>query len=55
MKYAHSVALLSGLIFIALSGVAWAGQVSVGPEPTTLALLAAGVGGAALVKFRRRK
>jgi hypothetical protein len=36
------------------AGAASAGNVPV-PEPTSLALLAAGLGGAAIVKFRRRK
>ena len=49
------VALLSALVLVAMSGVAWAAPIAIGPEPTTLALLATGIGGAALVKFRRRK
>jgi branched-subunit amino acid ABC-type transport system permease component len=59
MKSMHCMTLLSGLVLVALSGVAWAGigppPPSVGPEPTSLALLAAGLGGLAWVKFRRRK
>ena len=34
---------------------AWAGGPITVPEPATLALLAFGIGGVALVKFRRRK
>jgi hypothetical protein len=30
-------------------------SISVGPEPTSLALVAAGIGGLAWAKFRRRK
>ena len=59
MKPMHCVTLLSGLVLAALSGVAWAGDLepppSVAPEPTTLSLLAAGIGGLAWAKFRRRK
>jgi hypothetical protein len=36
------------------SGVALAGTAPV-PEPSSLALMAAGIAGAALFKFRRRK
>ena len=56
MKPMHNVILLSGLVLVALSGVAWAGvPVITVPEPTSLAVLAAGIGGLAWVKFRRRK
>jgi len=65
MKSVHF--LLSGLVLVILSGVAWAGvpgcvvddsclpPPSVVPEPTSLALLATAIGGLAWVKFRRRK
>jgi hypothetical protein len=47
---------LLALWTMALSGgIAWAGEPAQIPEPTSLALLAAGLGGAALIKFRRRK
>ena len=37
------------------AGSAWAGSGVSMPEPSSLALLAVGLGGAALIKFRRRK
>jgi len=50
----NSWALPIALWVLATSpGVAWAG-VPV-PEPSSLALMAVGVAGAALLKFRRRK
>jgi hypothetical protein len=42
-------------VFILGGGVAWAGEPVAVPEPGSLALLVAGLGGAAWVKFRRRK
>ena len=65
MRSMYCVTLLSALVLVAMSGVAWAITLcpdsfdgcpppSV-PEPTTLALLAAGIGGVAWAKFRRRK
>ncbi len=37
------------------TGSAWAGPSVSVPEPSSLALLAVGLGGAVLIKFRRRK
>lgn len=42
-------------LLIALPGAAFAGEPVAVPEPSSLILLAAGVGGAAIVKFRKRK
>jgi len=51
-------AVLSAMLVLALAGAtAWAGPGTQNPvpEPSSLALLAAAVGGAAWIKFRRRK
>jgi hypothetical protein len=41
--------------FALVASPALAGVVAPVPEPTSIALLAAGIGGVALAKFRRRK
>jgi len=51
-----AIALAAMLCLSAIySGSAWAGPGTPMPEPSSLALLAVGLGGAALLKFRRRK
>lgn len=53
--------MIGGATVVALWVIAWsAGPAAAGtsgpvPEPTSLALLAAGLGGAAIIKLRRRK
>jgi hypothetical protein len=53
----QTMLVLAALGGVALSGgVAWAGTVTIPvPEPTSLSLLAAAIGGVAWAKFRRRK
>ena len=46
---------LASVIALLTASQAWAGVPVPVPEPASLALLALGVGGVALVKFRRRK
>lgn len=58
MKSATGSVLVTALWMIAgLTNAAWAAAVGPNsvPEPTSLALLAVGLGGAAWAKFRRRK
>jgi hypothetical protein len=43
------------VLLMAAPSVAFAGPTAVVPEPSSLAILAAGVVGAAAVKFRKRK
>ena len=50
-----SVALAASMMLIGLGGTAFAGVPAPVPEPTTLAILAVGLGGAAVVKYLRRK
>ena len=54
MKYAATLSLTAAVMLAVFAGNAYAGVVAV-PEPGTLALLAAGFGGLAAVKFFRRK
>jgi PEP-CTERM motif len=49
------VLLTAVTVLMGLSGSAFAGTPTPVPEPTTLALLAAGFGGVAAVKYFRRK
>jgi hypothetical protein len=49
------VLLIAATVLMGLSGSAFAGTPNPVPEPTTLALLAAGFGGVAAVKYFRRK
>jgi hypothetical protein len=42
-------------VLIAAPNIAFAGEPTAVPEPSTLALLAAGLAGAAVIKFRKRK
>jgi PEP-CTERM motif len=49
------VLLIAVTVLMGLSGSAFAGVQTRVPEPTTLALLAAGFGGMAAVKYFRRK
>jgi hypothetical protein len=49
------VLLVAVTMLMGLSGSAFAGVHTPVPEPTTLALLAAGFGGMAVVKYFRRK
>ena len=49
------VLLIAVTVLMGLSGSAFAGVLTRVPEPTTLALLAAGFGGMAAVKYFRRK
>jgi hypothetical protein len=46
---------LMAALLIAAPNVAFAGQPIPVPEPSSLMLLAVGLGGAAIVKFRKRK
>jgi PEP-CTERM motif-containing protein len=46
---------LIAVLLLAAPSAAFAGDFVPVPEPSSLLLLAAGVGGAALVKFRKRK
>lgn len=57
MAFRFHVVLAAGLWTLATSAsAAWAGSLPISvPEPTSLALLAVGLGGAAWAKFRRRK
>ena len=54
MKTIFYTALAGVALVLASTGQALAGVVSV-PEPSTLALIAAGIGAVAWVKFRHRK
>jgi hypothetical protein len=49
------ISLIAIWVLATSSGAASAGTFTEVPEPTSLALLAVGLGGAAWVKFRRRK
>jgi PEP-CTERM motif len=49
-----SVAVAASMMLIGLTGTAFAGVTAV-PEPTTLAILAVGMGGAAVAKYLKRK
>jgi hypothetical protein len=49
-----SVVLAASMMLIGLTGTAFAGVAAV-PEPTTLAILAFGMGGAAVAKYLKRK
>ncbi len=57
MKFWLHGAVLAGALGFLIPGVAWAGLPAPTPvpEPATLAVLAAGVGALAWVKFRGRK
>ncbi|MBL8838927.1 MAG: PEP-CTERM sorting domain-containing protein [Alphaproteobacteria bacterium] len=56
MKFDRLGVILGGVAGLLVPDAAWAGAVIVPiPEPATLAVLAAGVGALALVKFRGRK
>ena len=56
MAYAFSIALTSLMVLIGISGSAFAGIIATPvPEPATLTLLAIGFGGAAAVKYFKRK
>jgi len=55
MTYILFAALTGLTVLIGLSGRAFAGEFVAVPEPGTLALLAAGFGGVAAVKFFRRR
>ena len=46
---------LIAALLVAAPGAAFAGTFVPVPEPSSLLLLAAGVGGAAIIKFRKRK
>lgn len=49
---------IGAILATAIAGPAWAGIVSNPvpiPEPASIALLAAGIGGVAWLKFRRRR
>ncbi len=50
-----SVALLGSVTLVGLYGNAFAGVAPAVPEPATLALLAVGFGGMAVVKYFRHK
>ena len=50
-----SFLLWMAALLIAAPTAAFAGEPIVVPEPSSLILLAVGLGGAALVKFRKRK
>jgi hypothetical protein len=49
------VLFIAATVLVGLTGSAFAGVPTPVPEPTTLALLAAGFGGMAAVKYFRRK
>jgi len=55
MAYPLSIVLSALTVLIGISGTAFAGTPVAVPEPTTLTLLAIGFGGAAAVKYFKRK
>ena len=54
MRCLLSTVVAAASVFVGLTGTAFAGAAAV-PEPTTLALLAVGFGGAAVAKYLKRK
>ena len=56
MAHALSIALTSLMVLIGITGSAFAGIIATPvPEPATLTLLAIGFGGAAAVRYFKRK
>ena len=55
MAYKSSIVLTGLTVLVGLSGNAFAGTPVSVPEPATLTLLAIGFGGAAAVKYFKRK